>query len=306
MNEAPTSLDEVCEAALLAAGEPLTAERLESLFDERERPSRGELRDALARLGERLEHSALELIETASGFQVRIRARFSPWISRLWDEKPQRYSRALLETLALIAYRQPVTRGDIEEVRGVSVSSSIMRTLTERGWIRVVGQRDVPGRPSVYATTRAFLDDFGLKTLDALPPMHELKEFETRFEEALGNDKQSLGHNDADHPSARDSHADNVENTSPVEDTSQATSPSEAAPDTLETTDTTAAGMADDQHAGTASERSGLSFAELEARLAERARRREEEAGASPAEGDAKASDAAGAEHSTDETTFDP
>ncbi|OLO10422.1 SMC-Scp complex subunit ScpB [Chromohalobacter japonicus] len=302
MNEATTSLDEVCEAALLAAGEPLTSERLESLFDERERPSRGELRDALARLGERLEHSALELIETASGFQVRIRARFSPWISRLWDEKPQRYSRALLETLALIAYRQPVTRGDIEEVRGVSVSSSIMRTLTERGWIRVVGQRDVPGRPSVYATTRAFLDDFGLKTLDALPPMHELKEFETRFEEALGHDKEALGHDDADHSSARDSHADNVENTTPVEEASQATSPSETEPDM---TDTTTAGTADDQHAGTASERSGVSFAELEARLAERARRREEGAGASPAEGEAHAFDAADAEHSTDETTFD-
>ncbi|MCK0753977.1 SMC-Scp complex subunit ScpB [Chromohalobacter japonicus] len=302
MNEATTSLDEVCEAALLAAGEPLTSERLESLFDERERPSRGELRDALARLGERLEHSALELIETASGFQVRIRARFSPWISRLWDERPQRYSRALLETLALIAYRQPVTRGDIEEVRGVSVSSSIMRTLTERGWIRVVGQRDVPGRPSVYATTRAFLDDFGLKTLDALPPMHELKEFETRFEEALGHDKEALGHDDTDHSSARDSHADNVENTTPVEEASQATSPSETEPDM---TDTTTAGTADDQHAGTASERSGVSFAELEARLAERARRREEEAGASPAEGEAHAFDAADAEHSTDETTFD-
>lgn len=302
MNEATTSLDEVCEAALLAAGEPLTSERLESLFDERERPSRGELRDALARLGDRLEHSALELIETASGFQVRIRARFSPWISRLWDEKPQRYSRALLETLALIAYRQPVTRGDIEEVRGVSVSSSIMRTLTERGWIRVVGQRDVPGRPSVYATTRAFLDDFGLKTLDALPPMHELKEFETRFEEALGHDKETLGPDEVDNPSARDSHADNTENTTPVEDASQATSSSEAE---LDTTDTTTAGMADDQHAGTASERSGVSFAELEARLAERARRREEEAGASPAEGDANTSDVADAEHSTDETTFD-
>ncbi|MCK0744479.1 SMC-Scp complex subunit ScpB [Chromohalobacter nigrandesensis] len=304
MNEAPTSLDEVCEAALLAAGEPLTAERLESLFDARERPSRGELRDALARLGERLEHSALELIETASGFQVRIRARFSPWISRLWDEKPQRYSRALLETLALIAYRQPVTRGDIEEVRGVSVSTTIMRTLSERGWIRVVGQRDVPGRPSVYATTRAFLDDFGLKTLDALPPMHELKEFETRFEEALGHDQETPGHDDADHASARDSQADNVENTPPIEDTSQATSSSEIEPDTLETADTTTAGMADDQHAGTASERSGLSFAELEARLAERARRREEGAEASPSD-DAEASDAADAEHSTDETTFD-
>ncbi|ABE58207.1 SMC-Scp complex subunit ScpB [Chromohalobacter israelensis] len=287
MNEAPTSLDEVCEAALLAAGEPLTPERLETLFDERERPSRGELRDALARLGERLENSALELVETASGFQVRIRARFSPWISRLWDERPQRYSRALLETLALIAYRQPVTRGDIEEVRGVSVSSSIVRTLTERGWIRVVGQRDVPGRPSVYATTRTFLDDFGLKTLDALPPMHELKEFEARFEEALG-------HTDASSASVRDTHADNAENMPPDDDAPQA---SEATQD-ITTTETV-----DDQHAETASERSGLSFAELEARLAERARRRTEQAESSRAGDDASAADA---EHSSDETTFDP
>ncbi len=172
---AHTRLDEILEAALLAAGEPLSLERIEGLFDDHERPVRRDLRDALGELGARLEATALELIESASGYHVRIRQRLSPWVSRLWDERPQRYSRALLETLALIAYRQPVTRGDIEEVRGVAVSGSIMRTLSERGWIRVVGQRDVPGRPSVFATTRQFLDDFGLKTLDALPPMHELQ-----------------------------------------------------------------------------------------------------------------------------------
>lgn len=235
-------LDEILEAALLAAGEPLPVERMEALFDEHERPPRRELRDALAGLATRLESSALELIESASGFQVRIRQRLSPWISRLWDERPQRYSRALLETLALIAYRQPVTRGDIEEVRGVTVSSSIMRTLGERGWIRVVGHRDVPGRPAVYATTRQFLDDFGLKTLDALPPMHELQTFENlesidSLEGALDDD---IGGDRQQQPAIKQE---------------------------------TTAGMADEpSHAGMASERPGLSFADLEVRLAERAR----------------------------------
>lgn len=174
MSDATTTLDDILEAALLAAGEPLDLERLETLFRDTECPPRSELKQSLSRLGERHAGSALELLETASGYQLRIRPRLSPWISRLWDERPQRYSRALLETLALIAYRQPVTRADIEDVRGVAVSTTIMRTLTERGWIRVVGHRDVPGRPAVFATTRRFLDDFGLKTLDALPPMHEL------------------------------------------------------------------------------------------------------------------------------------
>lgn len=159
-----TTLDDIIEAALLAAGEPLPVERLETLFLADECPSRKALREALSRLALRHDNGALELVETASGFQLRIRPRLAHWVSRLWDERPQRYSRALLETLALIAYRQPVTRGDIEDVRGVSVSSSIIRTLMERGWIRVVGHRDVPGRPAVYATTRSFLDDFGLKT----------------------------------------------------------------------------------------------------------------------------------------------
>ncbi|APX92018.1 SMC-Scp complex subunit ScpB [Halomonas sp. 1513] len=256
-------LDEILEAALLAAGEPLSPERLEALFDDHERPSRRELRAALARLGERMEHGALELIETASGFQLRIRSRLSPWVSRLWDERPQRYSRALLETLALIAYRQPVTRGDIEEVRGVAVSSSIMRTLAERGWIRVVGQRDVPGRPSVYATTRQFLDDFGLKTLDALPPMHELQDFEARlvdYEQGEARDAE-----------ARDSNA---------RDDSQ----QQATTGTVEA----------ETHAGTASTRPGLSFADLEARLAERAPESVDEDGRG------------GVEPSTDEMSEDP
>lgn len=265
-------LDEILEAALLAAGEPLSVERMEALFDEHKRPPRRELRDALTELATRLENSALELIESASGFQVRIRQRLSPWVSRLWDERPQRYSRALLETLALIAYRQPVTRGDIEEVRGVAVSSSIMRTLGERGWIRVVGHRDVPGRPAVYATTRQFLDDFGLKTLDALPPMHELKSLEN-LEESLDDDFGLA-------PSALDiasEVSDDSEHEHEQVDETRAETDEDADREQykehpIEQQETTA-GMADDNpHAGMASERPGLSFADLEVRLAERAR----------------------------------
>ena len=180
MSQRDAPLDQIIEAALLAAGEPLTLDRMAGLFDEYTSPTKPALREALGRLGERHlpKSSALELIETASGWRLRVRQQFSPWVSRLWEERPQRYSRALLETLALVAYRQPVTRGDIEQVRGVTVSSSIMRTLVERGWVRVVGHRDVPGRPAVFATTRQFLDDFGLKTLEELPPVHELKGFE--------------------------------------------------------------------------------------------------------------------------------
>ncbi|MGM0983033.1 MAG: SMC-Scp complex subunit ScpB [Pseudomonadota bacterium] len=261
--EYPDALDDILEAALLAAGEPLGLDRLEGLFDDHERPARRDLREALERLGIRHERGAMELIETASGYQLRIRPRLSPWVSRLWDERPQRYSRALLETLALIAYRQPVTRGDIEEVRGVTVSGSIMRTLLDRGWIRVVGHRDVPGRPAVFATTRSFLDDFGLKTLDELPPMHELKHFEEPVleeQEAPPPQHELLAQAD-----------EGVEESSEAEDETASESGGEVAP---QATDTTAGRADDDDHAGKASERTGLSFADLEARLSERARDR--------------------------------
>lgn len=172
-------LDRILEGVLLAAGEPLSIERLEAVFDDHERPGRRAIREALKTLEARLDESALTLEESASGFRLRVRDTFTPWVSKLWSERPQRYSRALLETLALIAYRQPVTRADIEEVRGVSVSASIMRTLVERGWVRVIGHRDVPGRPAVYATTRSFLDDFGLRTLEALPPISAVSEGQT-------------------------------------------------------------------------------------------------------------------------------
>lgn len=274
--EFPDALDEILEAALLAAGEPLDLERLAALFDDHERPPRRALREALERLGVRHERGAMELIETASGYQLRIRPRLSPWVSRLWDERPQRYSRALLETLALIAYRQPVTRGDIEEVRGVTVSGSIMRTLLERGWIRVVGHRDVPGRPAVYATTRGFLDDFGLKTLDELPPMHELKEFE-------GPEAMKALEEEGPPPAQAEilAQADTVPEEGADEASESTTltgAPAEAdAPDTT-------AGKADTDHAGTASERTGLSFADLEARLSERARSRVDDDAAPGAE----------------------
>lgn len=178
MTTAAPALDAIVEAALLASEAPLDLEALQQLFEGRHVPSRGALRAALTTLEQRLSGTAMTLHSSVSGFRLAIDKAFAPWLSRLWEERPQRYSRALMETLALIAYRQPVTRGDIEDVRGVAVSASIMRTLLDRGWIRVIGQRDVPGRPSVYATTRRFLDDFNLQTLDELPPLHDI---EARF-----------------------------------------------------------------------------------------------------------------------------
>ncbi len=168
----------IVEAALLAADGPLSPRQLQTLF------TLGELdRDEARRLiGEALkaieaeaEGRGYELKRVASGYRLQVRQEFSPWVSRLWEEKPPRYSRALLETLALIAYRQPVTRGDIEEVRGVSVSQTIMRTLLERGWIKVVGQRETPGHPALYGTTSAFLDYFNLRSLSELPPLEEIR-----------------------------------------------------------------------------------------------------------------------------------
>lgn len=169
-------LKNILEAALLAAGEPLPLDRLQDLFPDSERPERAALRQALDDLAEDLSGRGIELKEVASGYRLQVRQELAPWVSRLWEERPARYSRALLETLAVIAYRQPVTRGEIEEIRGVSVSTPIMRTLQEREWIRVVGHRDVPGKPALFGTTKAFLDYFGLKSLDELPPLAELKE----------------------------------------------------------------------------------------------------------------------------------
>lgn len=176
---ARTSLKSILEAVLLAAGEPLTLKNIESVFSDEERPSSTEISKALGELADDYAERGLELKEVANGFRIQVREDTNPWVSRLWEERPQRYSRALLETLALIAYRQPITRGDIEEVRGVSVRTNIIRTLQEREWIRVVGHRDVPGKPALFGTTKAFLDYFNLSSLDDLPSLAEIRDMET-------------------------------------------------------------------------------------------------------------------------------
>ena len=175
----PETLRNVLEAALLAAGRSLTVDDMLALFEgSREAPDRAGLRAALDELKETLDGRSLELVQVASGYRLQVRKEFSPWLAGLFAERPPRYSRALLETLALIAYRQPVTRGEIEDVRGVVVSSNIIKTLLEREWIRVLGHREVPGRPALYGTTRQFLDHFGLKSLDGLPPLAEIRDLE--------------------------------------------------------------------------------------------------------------------------------
>lgn len=172
-------LKNLLEASLLAAGRPVPTAQLLELFEERERPSEEQLLSALNALAADYRARSIELLEVASGWRIQIRSQCVEFVSRLWQERPSRYSRALLETLALIAYRQPITRGEIEEIRGVTVSSNIMRTLHERNWIRILGHREVPGRPEILGTTKEFLDYFGLKGLDELPSLAELKDVET-------------------------------------------------------------------------------------------------------------------------------
>lgn len=167
------------EAALLAAGRPLSIDQLHGLFDGRSAPEKAEIRGAIAALNEEYESRGIVITEVASGFRVQVRTAMAEQLQKLWEERPPRYSRALFETLALIAYRQPITRGEIEEIRGVSVSSNIVRSLMERDWVRVVGHRDVPGRPEMFGTTRSFLDYFGLKKLDDLPPLADLADWES-------------------------------------------------------------------------------------------------------------------------------
>ncbi|HEY5681539.1 MAG TPA: SMC-Scp complex subunit ScpB [Pseudomonadales bacterium] len=180
MNEAvdDARLKAVIDAVLLAAGEPVSVNQILALFGPGELEGedvRARVRACLRELESEAAGRGYQLKRVASGYRYQVRQELSEWVSRLWDEKPPRYSRALMETLALVAYRQPLTRGDIEQVRGVSVSPNIMRTLLERGWVRVVGQREAPGRPSMYGTTRAFLDYFNLKSLDQLPPLEEIR-----------------------------------------------------------------------------------------------------------------------------------
>lgn len=174
-----TEIKYFVESALLAAGRPLSIDQIRYLFDESTAPEKSELRDAIATLNEDYRDRGIEIAEVASGFRMQVKSGMADRLQKLWEDRPPRYSRALFETLALIAYRQPMTRAEIEEVRGVAVSSNIVRTLLEREWIRVVGHRDVPGRPALFGTTRLFLDYFGLKKLEDLPPLADLSDWES-------------------------------------------------------------------------------------------------------------------------------
>jgi len=170
-----TELKQIVEGAIMAADQPLSIDQMISLFD-KDQPARAEVKAVLTEIEMDCEGRGFQLKEVASGYRFQVRQEYAEWVGRLWEERPPRYSRALLETLALIAYKQPITRGDIEEIRGVAVSTNIMRSLLEREWVRVVGHRDVPGRPAIYATTKTFLDYFDLDSLEALPTLSEIKD----------------------------------------------------------------------------------------------------------------------------------
>jgi len=189
-------LRKIVEGAILAAAQPMTIARILELFDEEVAPAKDEVLAALQDIQADNADRGFELKEVASGWRFQVREETAPWVNRLWDEKPQKYSRALLETLALIAYRQPITRGDIEEIRGVAVSSHIMKTLMERDWVKVVGHRDVPGRPSLYATTRQFLDYFNLKNLEDLPSLSEIRDLDELNNVLNLGDEEGIGEKD--------------------------------------------------------------------------------------------------------------
>ena len=176
--EVNTVTKKIIEGLLLAAGKPLPISKIADVFPEHERPETEELQAAIKAIELDCEERGFELKKVASGYRFQVKQEFGEWVGKLWDERPQRYSRALLETISIIAYRQPITRGEIEKIRGVAVSTNIIRTLIEREWVRVVGHRDVPGRPAMYATTKQFLDYFNLKSLEELPPLSEITDLE--------------------------------------------------------------------------------------------------------------------------------
>lgn len=191
-------LRKIVEGAILAAAQPMTVSRLLELFDEIVAPTKEAILAALQEIEADSATRGFQLKEVASGWRFQVREELAPWVNRLWEEKPQKYSRALLETLALIAYRQPITRGDIEEIRGVAVSSHIMKTLMERDWVKVVGHRDVPGRPSLYATTRQFLDYFNLKNLEDLPSLSDIRDLDELNSVLNLGDEEGVGEKDED------------------------------------------------------------------------------------------------------------
>ncbi len=191
----------IIEAALMIAGEPLTIGALQNLFPEQEQPSAADIKSLLASLQESYTDRGIELAEIASGYRLQAKAELSPWLSRLWTERAPRYSRAFLETLAIIAYKQPITRAEIEEIRGVTVNSNIVKTLQEREWIRVMGYREVPGKPAIYGTTKTFLDYFNLKSLTDLPSLTEFANIEAqeaKLQVQLALENSDIGPNDSD------------------------------------------------------------------------------------------------------------
>ncbi len=215
LSDAQNTLEYILEAALFAADKPLSVEKLRDLFEENAQPSAQEIQQALQALQQRYDKGGVELIKVASGYRFQTRAEWAPWVQKLWEEKPPRLSRAVLETLALMAYRQPITRGEIEEIRGVAVSSQIVRTLVERGWVRVVGHKEVPGRPALYATTNEFLDYFNLSSLEDLPTLAELEaitlaeESEKQAAEAAAAEQKAKNaqHSDVNHANIETSDA---------------------------------------------------------------------------------------------------
>lgn len=189
MSEIDNKVKMIVEGCLMAANRPLSLENISQVFSEEECPDRKELKAVMEAIVADCDDRGFELVEVASGYRFQVKQELGDWVAKLWEEKPPRYTRALLETLALIAYRQPITRGDIEEIRGVGVSSNIIRTLIDREWVRVVGHRDVPGRPAMFATTKQFLDYFNLQSLQGLPPLSEIKELDkTEQELDLGDE----------------------------------------------------------------------------------------------------------------------
>ena len=182
------NLSLIIEALLFSSSRPLSEKEILSTFDQRSPPTSSEIKEALKSIEEKYSENSIELVKVASGYRLRIRQEYSSWVAKLWEAKPQKYSRALLETLALIAYKQPITRGEIEEVRGVSVSSQIIRTLLDRSWIKVVGHRDVPGRPALFSTTKDFLDDLNLSKLSDLPELPEIQNIPEEAQISLLNE----------------------------------------------------------------------------------------------------------------------
>ena len=182
------NLSLIIEALLFSSSRPLSEKEILSAFDLRSPPTSNEIKEALKSIEDKYSENSIELVKVASGYRLRIRQEYSSWVAKLWEAKPQKYSRALLETLALIAYKQPITRGEIEEVRGVSVSSQIIRTLLDRSWIKVVGHRDVPGRPALFSTTKDFLDDLNLSKLSDLPELPEIQNIPEEAQISLLNE----------------------------------------------------------------------------------------------------------------------